>query len=433
MKKSLLAVAAMTAFAGAAQAQSSVTVYGILDVGYIGGNAKSTTVNATNGVVTPQETVSLLGQSAQTTSRLGFRGTEDLGGGLSALFTFETGLQPNQSTLSSFNNRQAFIGLAQKGMGNARIGTQYTPIHEAVAVTGANQQNNMVGDVIYPQNTGLTNRDGSSSNANAGYTVRANNMLRFESETIAGFAAKAFYVQNGRDENQTTYTSQNSSSATAAARYTGGLGYTGGNTNSTGYGLGLNYTFQKLLVSVNYQAFKVENPWISSNALVPVGSTTTTGANTNTIAGQTGVLTNMKDQQMYAGATYDFGILKAYAQYVNRKETSDFNSTWFAKRTGQQIGVRSYVTPTVEVFASGGMGRYTHFGASNPTANFTGYQLGANYWLSKRTNLYTIFGAHNTSTVSATNIRASSGAAETTARNMSNNANNYAVGVRHTF
>jgi predicted porin len=39
MKKSLLAVAAMTAFAGAAQAQSSVTVYGILDVGYIGSNS----------------------------------------------------------------------------------------------------------------------------------------------------------------------------------------------------------------------------------------------------------------------------------------------------------------------------------------------------------------------------------------------------------
>ena len=39
MKKSLLAVAAMTAFAGAAQAQSSVTVYGILDVGYVGSNS----------------------------------------------------------------------------------------------------------------------------------------------------------------------------------------------------------------------------------------------------------------------------------------------------------------------------------------------------------------------------------------------------------
>ena len=55
MKKSLFALAAVGAFAGAAQAQSSVTVYGILDVGYVGGNAKATTVNSTGGQVTPAE------------------------------------------------------------------------------------------------------------------------------------------------------------------------------------------------------------------------------------------------------------------------------------------------------------------------------------------------------------------------------------------
>jgi hypothetical protein len=134
---------------------------------------------------------------------------------------------------------------------------------------------------------------------------------------------------------------------------------------------------------------------------------------------------------MYAGATYDFGILKAYAQYVNRKETSGINSNYYAKRTAQQIGVRSYVTPTVEVWASGGMGRYTAFGQSNPTQNFTGYQLGANYWLSKRTNLYGIFGATNTSTGSA-NVQLANGT-ESGTKTFSSNSNNYGVGVRHTF
>ena len=47
MKKSLFAIAAVTAFAGAAQAQSSVTVYGVLDVGYIGGNERLAGVNNT--------------------------------------------------------------------------------------------------------------------------------------------------------------------------------------------------------------------------------------------------------------------------------------------------------------------------------------------------------------------------------------------------
>lgn len=435
MKKSLFAIAAVTAFAGAAQAQSSVTVYGILDVGYVGGNAKANTVNATGTQINPQENVSLFGQSAQTTSRLGFRGTEDLGGGLSAQFVFETGLQPNQSALSSFNNRQAYVGLAQKGMGNARIGTQYTPIHEAVGATGANQQNNLVGDVIYPQNTGLTNRDGSASNANAGYTVRANNMIRFQTESMAGFSVKAFAVQNGRDENQTSYAANNTTSTTTAQRYTNGLGYTGGNTNQNGFGFGLDYTWKKLLVTANFQSFTNENSWTSQSNLVPVatGATTATGGGTtvvNNVAASAGRLTNTKDNQWYAGATYDFGVLKAYAQYINRKVTSGLDGNAYGQRTGQQIGVRAFVTPKVEMWASGGMGRNTTFGSSNPTQNFTGYQLGTNYWLSKRTNLYGIFGATNTSTGSAS-VELSNGNVRT--GNFSANANNYGVGVRHTF
>jgi predicted porin len=428
MKKSLFAIAAVTAFAGAAQAQSSVTVYGILDVGYVGGNAKANTINATGGQINPQENVSLFGQSAQTTSRLGFRGTEDLGGGLSAQFVFETGLSPNSSTLSGFNNRQAFIGLAQKGMGNARIGTQYTPIHEAVGATGANQLNNLVGDVIYPQNTGLTNRDGSASNANAGYTIRANNMIRFETESMAGFKVKAFAVQNGRDENQTSYPTTSSSTATAA--YASGTGYTGGNTNQNGFGFGADFAWKKLLVTANYQSFTNENSWTEQVNAVPVG-VAGAAATTRTQAAQSGLLTNTKDNQMYAGATYDFGILKAYAQYVNRKITSGIDGNLYGKRSAQQIGVRGNISPKIELWASGGLGRVSTFGASNPTQNFTGYQLGANYILSKRTNLYGIFGATNTSTGTGT-VELSNGTTSAT-RNFSSNANNYGVGVRHTF
>ncbi|BEI40175.1 MULTISPECIES: porin [unclassified Polynucleobacter] len=431
MKKSLFALAAVGAFAGAAQAQSSVTVYGILDVGYVGGNAKASTVNSSANQVNVAETVSLLGQSAQTTSRLGFRGTEDLGGGTTAFFTFETGLQPNQSSLSPFNNRQAFIGLGQKGMGNARIGTQYTPIHEAVGATGANQLNNLVGDVIYPQNTGLTNQDGSASNANAGYTVRANNMIRFESESFSGFKGKAFYVQNSRDENQTTY--RGTAATTATANYTNGVGYTGGNTNSTGWGLGLDFAIQKFLISANYQSFKQENAWTEQTNAVAIGANNGGAATTVTQNVQSGVLTNLNDNQWYVGATYDFGIVKAYAQYINRKIESGLDSNAYAKRTAQQIGLRGNVTKTVELWGSAGMGRTSAFGVSNPTANFTGYQIGSNYWLSKRTNLYAIFGASNTSSTSGNYVIRATDANAYGPRNLSANANNYAVGVRHTF
>jgi predicted porin len=90
MKKSLFAVAAATAFTGAAQAQSSVTVYGILDVGYIGANATArgpgnqnpANMGANTAVgypATNSSNFNAFSGNAQSTSRLGFRGLEDLG------------------------------------------------------------------------------------------------------------------------------------------------------------------------------------------------------------------------------------------------------------------------------------------------------------------------------------------------------------------
>ena len=132
---------------------------------------------------------------------------------------------------------------------------------------------------------------------------------------------------------------------------------------------------------------------------------------------------NVRDNQWYAAATYDFGILKAYGQYISRKWTSQIDPTQFVKRTGEQIGVRSFITPTIESWAQGGLGAWTAYGVSNPSAHMTTFQVGSNYWLSKRTNLYAIFGTENTSNVTLT----AGGAAN------SANVNNYALGVRHTF
>jgi predicted porin len=393
MKKSLFAIAAVTAFAGAAQAQSSVTVYGILDVGYIGGNVRGSSAT-TNGQA--KGTYSGIGSSAESTSRLGFRGTEDLGGGMSAFFTLETGLQPTNATASTFNNRQTFVGLRDKAVGAISFGTQYTPIHSAVAVTSANQQNNMVGDLIYPiapANNGNAGVGQFSSTSNTdGYTIRTANMIKLESNTVAGFRGTAFYTANNQD---TTTTTTAYTSTTA-----------GGTNNQSGWGIGVNYTWQKLLVSANYQALSSKQTGVS----------TTTAAIWSTATGGT----NVNDNQMYFAATYDFGILKAYAQYINRKATSQITDTNYLSRTAQQIGVRGFFTPKIEGWASGGTGRYDSFGSSAPTVNFTGYQLGANYWLSKRTNLYTIFGSTQQSSANV-------------ASQPSIGANNYAVGVRHTF
>ena len=409
MKKSLLAVAAIGAFASAAQAQSSVTVYGILDAGLIGGNNRVATSAG------PVKSTGLeFGQGAESTTRLGFKGNEDLGGGLNAFFTIEMALAMNgTNTLGSASNsnRQSFVGLGKKGLGNASIGTQYTTAFELAAATSPGQLNNIVGDVIYGQQTNvgtavtsatdLANQN-ANSGSNVGFTVRTGNMLKLASERFSGFQATGFYTLDMDNSTRTNTTAANS------------IGYTGGNNNRSGWGLGANYTIGKFYAGATYQSLTAKNPYqgAANGVAITTGTPQVFGSSNNT-----GV--NIKDNQWLVGATYDFGILKAYAQYVNRKATSEITSNVYGSRTAQQIGVRSFITPTIEGWASIGNGRYATFGANSPTANFNGWQLGSNYLLSKRTNLYAIYGQAITSSASGQNNSAAT--------------SNYAVGVRHTF
>jgi len=418
----------MGAFAGAAQAQSSVTVYGILDMGYVGGNERLAGV-ASNNSIAPGNTVlkqtsGTFAQSAETTSRLGFRGTEDLGGGTRAFFTLEVEVTPNSigSNIGGASaNRAAFVGLGQKGIGQAAIGLQNTVIVDAMSPTLTGQFNNIVGSLLFPGaiqgRTGIASNAGTDSFLNSNtangntsaFTFRTSNTLKFQSDRFAGFQANAMWVMNNQTDTQGTVTA-------------GNQGYSGGKNNQEGWGLGLNYQWQKLIVTGAYQAFKATNPYNATTAQVNAGGLTATSGGVAAF-GNVGTGTNVKDDQAYVGATYDFGILKAYAGWINRKLTSQINSNAYAKRTAQEIGVRSNITKTIEGWASIGNGRVQTFGVGQPTANIVGWQLGSNYWLSKRTNLYAIYGQTGTSNVSVT----------AGANPVSYRADNYAVGVRHTF
>ena len=409
MKKSLLAVAAIGAFASAAQAQSSVTVYGLLDVGYVGGNTR--VANGPANTVT-KNTFNSFSSSAESTSRLGFKGTEDLGGGTSAFFTVELGLTPQNAqavSTSTTQNRQSFVGLKKNGIGSGSIGTQYTVVHTQVAATDPSQASNIAGNLVYPAFTGTTG--GTDNGTGAAYTVRTNNQLQLNSDKFAGFQFNGMLVMDNKNSTETQTVT------TATTTQTGGL------NNQNGWGLGANYTWNKLYVTANYQAFTSKQSATTTNNAT--GVATVGGAAVGYIGGASTPGTNIKDNQFYVAATYDFGILKAYAQYIARKATSGINDGYFIKRSAEQIGVRSFITPTIEAWASGGLGRYSANGSN--TANLTGWQLGSNYWLSKRTNLYAIYGQANTSNFSTPTL------ANTNSNTSSGNASNYAIGVRHTF
>jgi len=201
----------------------------------------------------------------------------------------------------------------------------------------------------------------------------------------------------------------------------------GGNTNASGWGLGADFTYNKFYVAAAYQALKqntTANGYTYANGALATTPLVWTGQQANGATAAPSTTANaidVQDNQFLAGATYDFGILKAYAQYVNRKATSTITSNYYVKRSAEQIGVRSYITPTIEAWASGSLGRYSAAGINQPTANMNAWQLGSNYYLSKRTNLYAIYGQQIVSTTAAGTTSGSAG------------GSNYAVGIRHTF
>lgn len=119
MKKTLLpwAVLALLPFAASAQAQNGVTIYGLID-------ASLSYADDVDGASTRT-----IDNGAWQSSRLGFRGVEDLGGGLKAIFTLESGFNVDTGVASStFFGRQSFVGLSG-AMGTVTLGRQYDFIY----------------------------------------------------------------------------------------------------------------------------------------------------------------------------------------------------------------------------------------------------------------------------------------------------------------
>lgn len=177
MKKSLLALAVLASIAGAAQAQSSVTIYGVLDMALqrqdLGAAAGSTTA---------------LDSGIQSGSRLGFKGSEDLGGGLKANFQLEMGINADTGASAQGRTfgRQSFVGLSGD-FGAVNFGRQYSPLFIAV-------------DSFDPFGTGITS--GTAGVGTSGYGAahffvpgnpRIDNSISYSSNSMSGFAVNAIY------------------------------------------------------------------------------------------------------------------------------------------------------------------------------------------------------------------------------------------------
>lgn len=160
MKKSLITLAIAGSFAATANAQTAVSMYGIVDMGLVSerGAAAGSVQKVTSG--------------AQSGTRLGVKGTEDLGGNLKGLFVLETGIAADQG---GFNQggvafaRQSFVGL-QGDFGTVTLGRQYTPYF--LTLNG-----------VDPFASGMA---GAAINVMANSGIRMSNTVKYASPIFAG-------------------------------------------------------------------------------------------------------------------------------------------------------------------------------------------------------------------------------------------------------
>ena len=201
MKKSLIALAVLAA-SGAAMAQSSVTLFGIVDtnVSYLDGvsNAAGTNTESKYGI----------GTSGNATSRLGFRGVEDLGGGLKAGFHLEGEIFGDDGNANGFNFQRRSTVSLMGGFGEVRMGRELTPSYSKTSSYDLFGQTG-IGQFMGWRDWASNSDFGAAVPTADASNVRSSNMISYYTPNFGGLTAGLGY---GFDE-QTTG---------KAGRYVGG-------------------------------------------------------------------------------------------------------------------------------------------------------------------------------------------------------------------
>ena len=186
MKKNLIALAVLAA-SGVASAQSSVTLYGLVDA-YVG---TSRVKLSTPGLATTSNRQTVVDSGGFNTSRFGLKGSEDLGGGLKANFVLEAGFDISTGAANNYTNpytgatssaifgRQSWVGLSG-GFGEVRLGKMWTPYDEVKGLGAAAFDAN-----IFAPAAGVW----VSNN----YQDRPGNSIYYATPSFSGFSAAALY------------------------------------------------------------------------------------------------------------------------------------------------------------------------------------------------------------------------------------------------
>ncbi|MGI4855508.1 MAG: porin [Janthinobacterium lividum] len=369
MKKSLLMAAMLSAFATAAHAQGSVTLYGVLDqsIGWQNNAGGKSLINTSSG--------------AMQGSRWGLRGTEDLGNGLKVIFVLENGFDlGNGESLQGGRmfGRQSYVGLSSSEFGTLTLGRQYDMLVDFVSpLTVAARTTGGIGAHFLD----MDNLDNSN---------RANNAIKYTSANYGGFSFGATVSPGG---------------------------IAGSPGKNLVWSMGANYANGPLVLAAAY--LKSKDP--SFSALSGISKNLFGESNSNTLA------TLVSGKQDYrvaaAGASYTFGAARIGAVYSDAKQDMTVLSLvkMSVRAKTAEVNFSYQLTPAL----STGLGySYTMLHAGNKS-RIHQVSAGSSYALSKRTDLYLVGALQQASDVNA----ALNGLAMSSTKKQAS----MRVGIRHKF
>jgi predicted porin len=333
LNKKILTTAILAGFAGAAQAQSSVTLYGLIDAG----------ITYVNHAGTAGRSLVQYGDGVASGSRWGLRGSEDLGGGLKAIFTLENGFNSGTGALGqggALFGRQAFVGLSKDGIGSLTLGRQYTFSTDYLGSTYTNGSQTVAGNYGFH----INDVDQLTSS-------RINNSIKFSSANFAGLTFGGMYAFSNQ-----------------AGAFAGAPGATG---SSAAFSFGVNYATGPFSVGAAYTDIRYPG------SAVPTFSTTLANA-----AATTGTSVVKDLATAGVGARYAIGPATLYAlwTHTNIEQLTGHMTTFNAYEGGAKYAF----TPAL----TGGLG-YTYMQAKDLTnGHWNQVDASVDYALSKRTDVY---------------------------------------------
>ncbi|RJX33286.1 MAG: porin [Oxalobacter sp.] len=306
MKKTLIALAVLGAF-GAAQAQSNVTIYGQLKPSY------DFIDTGTKDVV----------DMTWNNSRLGFKGTEDLGGGLKAVFQIESKVKSTEVGGGSIADRDSWVGLAG-GFGSITFGNHQTAYVQAAAsydffADSIGDYNNIMG-----MTGGLTD----------GFNERVGKSAYYKSPVMSGFQVLASYAMN-------------------AQHVSGNNGAVGSNGDSDIAAIVGTYTNGPLKVLAGYEVQKSGVPADQEAMKIGAGYKLPFGTQLNAIYEQVEQDNAYDIKHIYIGASHPVtSAIDVMANYIIADDNDELASSNNTGAKGYAIGAMYKFSKRTNVMAA---------------------------------------------------------------------------------